>query len=209
MAAQHSMRLPALLIVVLLWAMPAMASPITYAFTGTLGDCGPPEIAGCVNDWSGKSIFGSITMDTETHRFQEYAFLFDPSPWTWIAPAFPDVSATDGRRTDARLTISGENIGMTFVEVYDAMNSGPCCVTDPERNTVRLGFIGLIGGPLAFSSGNVERIFAGPHLGNPIVSGTALVSTPEPSTWVLLATGLLCVGWRARRRIIGVVGASS
>jgi hypothetical protein len=175
-------------------AQASEAGPVTYSFSGVLGDAGcaigpnalPPA---CLNNWSGRSVLGRFTYDVAVATLvTDVSFGLIGGDFTWRI-VFPDavpnqitVTATPTSLFANELLLLPPGAGDERFIISLNFDSS---LTTSARSTVQSGYI--------------ERQGA-VSINNPFVSGAAEV-VPEPSSMFLLASGLIAVVCARRRRV--------
>jgi len=180
-------------------ARPAAAAPITYPFAGVLGHC--IDIPGnCVDSWDGAVFGGSFTLDLSNPNVItafSLHFISGQDGWSWFPPTYPDPNPTDIYVPTFFVGSSSSGTFLQFIFI-ESVNAA-----EGESDIVILDF----SSPLSafngstFTGGEVHRVFAGPSLENPFVSGQA-EAVPEPSTLLLLATGLGAIRSRKKMHLL-------
>jgi hypothetical protein len=165
------------LLAVLGTAQTSQAGPITYTFSGVLGDCETPLVGGCLNDWSGHTVVGQFTTDSALSTLLAASFTLinqQGGEFEWRI-RFPDPvpNSTTFTVTPTSLQVHEIILPLITDDFFISLNfNSP--LTPSAGSTLQSGFIAR----------GIVPIHA------PFVSGAAEV-VPEPSSVVLVTTGLI------------------
>lgn len=166
------------------------AGPITYSFSGVLGDCATPPLPGvCINDLSGRSVVGQFTTDSAFSTLTAASFTVIGGAFTWRI-LLPDQIANETTFTISPTSLFiDERLLLPFPEseefILSLIFSSP--LTPSAGSTLQSGYIerrGAVG------------------IRNPFVSGAATL-VPEPSSLLLVATGCIGLLWVLLQRHSG------
>src|SRR5689334_1813707 len=172
------------------------AALITFHFGGVLGPCQIDPNTPCGgldpidSGWEGQSVVGNFTFDTSLGTFTQFAFFGPINPFTWVGPVFPDPNLNDNLTVSftgtATSLFARETLG-NFEEVWSIFLVFATPLDALATSTLSEGYIAR------------DSL----HLKNAFISGAAEPQVrldPEPSTILLMGTGLAAAAGRAWRK---------
>jgi len=168
---------------------PAEASPITYAFLGTLGDCPDHIHDTCFNGWTGQQVAGTFTFDFDTFTFPEFGFakLGPENGFSWLGPFYPTPPPDPTSHTRYETSTFGSTPSFMHFQLNlsDDFFGGLF-----ERFDVDLSFVQPLtpDSGSALSGGWITRFGAPGNLIFPFVSDAVTpTAVPEPASWSLVS----------------------